>query len=210
VGPKSEIIVFQLNPLPAQFFHRRVDEVAPELLGKLLAAPVGLGRIVEVEAYGGAEDPASHAYRGPTKRSSIMFQGGGVLYTYLIYGMYWCANVVTGAPGCGAAVLIRALEPVAGLDTMSSNRPTAKCAEQLASGPGKLCQALEIDGRHNGQDLLRATGPIRLGTNGRDELEYETTQISSSPRIGIREGTELPWRFCVSGHPCLSRRIISA
>ena len=126
------------------FFARDPLELAPDLLGKLLVGPCGRGRIVEVEAYRGEEDPASHAFRGPTPRNRVMFGPAGHLYVYRSYGMHWCANVVASHPDRAGAVLIRALQPVGPIDEMSRRRPAARRPEDLANGPGKLCAALGI------------------------------------------------------------------
>ena len=129
-------------------------EVAPWLLNKLLVSGDRAGRIVEVEAYHGANDAASHAYRGMTPRTSVMFGPPGFLYVYFTYGMHWCGNVVCGPDGEAAAVLIRALAPVAGLEAMRAARPKARNDRDLCNGPAKLCQALGIEGEANGTDLL--------------------------------------------------------
>lgn len=169
--------------------------VGPRLLGSLLHGPNGSGRIVEVEAYGGAEDPASHAYRGVTPRTEPVFGPAGVLYVYLIYGMHHCANVVTGPDGDGQAVLIRAVEPVAITAAMRAGRPKAKRDRDLTNGPGKLCAALGIDRSHDGTDLAEPTSVIRL------ELQpaIEADQVVTSKRIGISAGVDTPWRWHLGG-----------
>ena len=131
--------------------------VAPWLLNKLLVHGDRAGRIVEVEAYHGANDAASHAYRGLTPRTAVMFGPAGFLYVYFTYGMHWCANVVCGPEGEAAAVLIRALAPTSGLAAMREARPAARLERDLCNGPAKLCQALGITGQDNGVDLL---GPV--------------------------------------------------
>lgn len=176
-------------------------EVAPQLLGKLLACGDRIGRIVEVEAYRGAEDPASHAYRGPTSRNATMFGRAGHLYVYFTYGMHWCANVVCGADGVAGAVLLRALAPVSGLAAMRADRPAARADRDLCSGPAKLCQALGITRAFDGVDLCRAGGPAALLDDGTPPPERPAQGV----RIGLRVATELPWRFWIAGDPNVSR-----
>jgi DNA-3-methyladenine glycosylase len=173
-----------------------VLEVARALVGAELYVDGVGGRIVEVEAYH-HEDPASHGYLGRrTARNAAMFLPGGHAYVYRSYGIHWCLNVVTGGPDEAEAVLIRALEPLAGLDAMRARRglddPRALC-----SGPGKLCQALAITREHDGLPLDAA--PFELLAR-RDEPE-----LAVGPRIGISRGRELPWRFGLAGSRFLSR-----
>jgi DNA-3-methyladenine glycosylase len=184
--------------------------LAPWLLNKVLVRGGRAGRIVEVEAYHGANDAASHAYRGLTARTAIMFGPPGFLYVYFTYGMHWCANVVCGPEGEAAAVLIRALEPTAGLEQMWLDRPAARVERDLCSGPAKLCQALGITGDDNGADLL-AVGPRAAagGNAGLVRLLDDGTPPPRRPgrgtRIGIRVATEKRWRFWVPGSPSVSR-----
>src|SRR5690606_13521215 len=132
-------------PLPRDFYQAPADLLAPLLLNKLLAGPDGrAGRIVEVETYAG-DDPASHAFRGRTARNATMFGPAGHLYVYFTYGMHWCANAVCGETGDGTAVLLRALEPVVGLERMRLARPAARSDRDLCRGPARLAQALGID-----------------------------------------------------------------
>lgn len=174
--------------------------VAPWLLNKLLVKDGRVGRIVEVEAYRGAEDPASHAYRGRTKRNAVMFGPPGRLYVYFTYGMHWCANVVCGPEGLAQAVLIRALAPVAGLEAMRASRPAARRDRDLCSGPAKLCQALGITGTDNGADLLDR-GAIVLC----DDRVPPPHQPATGGRVGITSATEVPWRWWVAADPNVSR-----
>ncbi len=183
-------------------FDGSVDEVAQRLLGSTLSHRGVAGRIVEVEAYGGADDAASHAARGQTPRNASMFEAPGTLYVYLIYGVHWCANVAVGPVGQGSAVLIRALEPVEGATVMAKRRPKAKRDVDLCSGPGKLCAALGITGDHDGIDLMERDGAgPRLVSGGLLEGE----RIATGPRIGITKEVDRPWRFAISGHPHMSR-----
>jgi DNA-3-methyladenine glycosylase len=183
-----------LEPLPREFYVRPTAEVARDLLGRWLVleapeAPARIGRVVEVEAYLGEHDRASHSWHGKTARTAPMFEDPGHAYVYRIYGMYWCLNVVTEPPGYAAAVLLRAVEPITGLD-------------QSTDGPGKLCRAYGITGAYNRADLTQ--GDLRI-TAGQP---VDDSQISSSPRIGVNyaEGwkDEL-LRFFVAGNPFVSR-----
>jgi len=176
--------------------------VAPWLLNKLLVSGERVGRIVEVEAYHGANDAASHAYRGMTPRTSVMFGPPGFLYVYFTYGMHWCANVVCGPDGEAAAVLIRALAPVAGLEEMHAARPKARSDRDLCSGPAKLCQALGIGRADNGTDLLATRG---VGIRLRDDGTPPPRRPARGRRIGIKEATERRWRFWVPEDPNVSR-----
>ena len=192
------------HPLPRIFFQRQTLVVAKELLGKGLFIRHGntplLAEIVEVEAYLGKNDPASHSYRGITKRNWPMFEEGGMCYVYLSYGINFCMNVVTGKTGVGEAVLLRAAIPRSGEELMQERRGTEKPASWL-SGPGKLTQALGIDLTHNGrwfdQDDFRL---IDLG------VRPKPSQIGQSPRIGISSGKDALFRFYIDGSPWLSRR----
>ncbi len=181
-------------------------ELARKLLGMLLVhrttEGVTAGMIVETEAYVGAVDKACHAYRNRSERTEIMYHDGGYAYVYLIYGMHCCFNVVTGPEGEGNAVLIRALEPVIGLDLMRKRRQT-KQLQNLCSGPGKVCQALGITKNEYGLDLCAADSPLRL-------IRYRhitDAQIASSPRINVayaEEAAAWPWRFYVKENPYVS------
>ncbi len=175
-----------------RFFARDTVTVARALLGQLFYhdTPQGrrAGHIVEVEAYAGQQDPASHAYRGATRRSRIMFGPAGYLYVYFIYGMYFCCNVVTEGEGRPGAVLIRGLDPVSRVDLMRAEQPRGP-ANRLADGPGKVCRALAITLAHNGTDLVR--GSIGVAAAARPPED----RIVAGPRVGITRGTELPFRF---------------
>ncbi len=184
--------------------------VAPWLLNKVLARGERAGRIVEVEAYHGPNDPASHAFRGPTPRTSVMFGRPGCLYVYFSYGMHWCANVVCGPAGEAAAVLIRALEPTEGVDVMRRSRPAARRDRDLCGGPAKLCQALGITGADNGADLLgpgpaRGTARSARAVRLLDDGTPPPRQPARGPRIGITAATDREWRFWVPGSPWVSR-----
>jgi DNA-3-methyladenine glycosylase len=197
----GEIAVETFPVLPRAFYLRGTVEVARDLIGKILAhrTPEGLaaGRIVEVEAYLGREDPASHAFRGPTPRAKVMFEEGGRAYVYFSYGVHWCVNVVTGPEGTGGAVLIRALEPIAGIGLMRRRRGR-EALEDLCSGPGKLTRALGIGPALNRADLLASPLTVREGPRA-------AGRIGVSTRIGIRRATHEPLRFFEVGNPHVSR-----
>jgi DNA-3-methyladenine glycosylase len=187
--------------LPRTFYRRGALEVAPELLGKLLVRDDGRSlRIVEVEAYLGEADPASHAFRGPTPRNATMFGPAGHVYVYFTYGMHWCANVVCGDDGEAAAVLLRAGAPVDGVDRMEVARG-GRGGRDLASGPAKLCQALGIDRTLDGTDLVARRSALALVDDG----VPPPRSPARSTRVGIREGREHQWRYWVPGDPHVSR-----
>lgn len=176
--------------------------VAPRLLNALLCRDDGrVGRIVEVEAYRGIHDGASHARNGLTARTASMFGPAGRAYCYFTYGMHWCMNVVTGETGDGQGVLIRAIEPVAGLDRMRSLRPRARRDVDLTNGPAKLCEALGIDGSFDGVDLCTSDGALRLMS---DE-KFPPRRPGRSTRIGISRDVERRWRWFVTGNPYVSK-----
>jgi DNA-3-methyladenine glycosylase len=194
--------------LTAEFCARDARVVAPELLGWTLTGPGApggeelSGRIVEVEAYVGEGDPASHSHNGPTARNQGMYGRPGTLYVYFTYGVHWCANVVCGVEGTGEAVLLRGVAPLSGLDTMWDRRTAAKRERDLCSGPAKLCQAFGIDGSHDATDLC-GSGPYRL--TALEGCVPEPDSIVATERIGITKGVEFPWRWLVSGDPNVSR-----
>jgi DNA-3-methyladenine glycosylase len=183
--------------ISGKFFARSVHEVAPELIGvTLLVDGVG-GPIVEVEAYD-HEDPASHAYRGRTARNASMFGPPGHAYVYRSYGIHWCLNLVCGEDGVAEAVLVRALEPVHGVERMKERRRT-ETARLLCSGPGRLCEALGVTGEQDGLPLDRP--PFQLAPRA------TTPEVATAPRIGITQAAERPWRYLLAGSPFLSRAL---
>jgi DNA-3-methyladenine glycosylase len=188
--------------LPAAFYRRGPLVVAPELLNKVLVTPTGAGRIVEVEAYDGDDDPGSHAFRGRTPRTAVMFGPPGRLYVYFTYGMHWCANLVCREEGVAAAVLVRALEPVRGIESMRGRRRAARRDVDLCNGPAKLCEALGINGAHNGLDATISTSEVTVVDDGVAPPEAPVV----TTRIGLRNGGDLPWRWYVPGDPHVSRR----
>ncbi len=195
-----------MTPLDRDFFRRDSRVVAPELLGKVLSSGghrcggERAGRIVEVEAYAGAEDPGSHGYRGQTARTVTMFGPPGHLYVYFIYGMHWCANAVCGDDGVCSAVLIRALAPTCGLEAMRAVRSAARRDRDLCSGPAKLCQALGITGDDDGADVVSGEQGLRITDDGTPP----PAKPGQSRRIGLSAGVEHPWRWFVPGDPNLS------
>lgn len=194
--------------LPRRFFHAPPEQVARALLGKILARSTSemllAGRIVETEAYLGEQDPAAHAASGRTARNAVLYGPAGHAYVYGIYGLHYCLNVSClpeGNPGC---VLLRALEPLEGVEAMRKNRGLGADAplDALTSGPGKLCQAMEITrAGNNGVDLLRASSTLALY-----EDDFACGEIAVTPRIGIRKAAELLLRFFLTGHGCVSAR----
>ena len=184
--------------LPAAFYDRPVLEVARALIGCTVACSGSSGVIVETEAYHHSE-PACHAFVGLTPRTRTIFGPPGIAYVYRSYGIHACLNAVAEQEGVGAAVLIRALEPVQGIDRMIERRGIHRLG-QLCSGPGKLTQALGISLEHNGSDLGR--GPVVISARG---PARRGLQIAVSRRIGITKASELPWRFCAAGTRYASR-----
>jgi DNA-3-methyladenine glycosylase len=185
--------------LPASFYDRDTDLVARDLLGAVLQHGSTSGRIVEVEAYMGPHDPACHAAAGLTPRTAALFGPPGTAYVYFIYGMHWCVNAVTRETGYGAAVLIRALEPLAGLSLMRRRRAPAAGDRDLANGPGKLCAALGIDARLNGTSLQSGSLRILAAPRIPDRL------VRVSARVGITKAAEERLRFYIADHPSVSR-----
>ena len=196
-----------MNVLSSAFYQQDTVAVAEQLIGKMLVREIEgrilSGRIIETEAYR-EDDPASHSYRGLTERTRPMFEAGGIAYVYFIYGMYDCFNVVTEPAGTGCAVLIRALEPIEGVEGMWRSRFTGRPFDrrrirELANGPGKICRALRITREDNGVSLT--DGPIRILEDG----NYNPRPVASSVRIGIKKGLERPWRFFEKDNPSVSR-----
>lgn len=191
--------------LTSEFYRRPSLEVATSLLGKVLVRRFNgkqlAGKIVETEAYVGPHDLACHASKGKTPRTSVMFEPGGLAYVYMIYGFYFCLNVVTEPAGYPAAVLIRAVEPLAHTSVMRRLRKNPGNEYNIASGPGKLCMAMAIDKRLNGEDLTGNTLWI-------EDRSLEVGRIERSARIGVDyagEYRDKPWRFYIQGNPHVSR-----
>jgi DNA-3-methyladenine glycosylase len=191
---------FSFGPvLRRGFYERPTETVARELLGKVLARGATAGVIVETEAYLGAGDLAAHASRGLTDRTRVIFGPPGHAYVYFIYGMYECLNLVAepeGSPGC---VLIRALQPVAGVSIMKRRRPNARKLEDLASGPGKLTLAMGITRAENGVDVTQGALVVR------EPGQSSPFDVDVTPRIGIRHCADWPLRFLIRGNSFVSR-----
>ena len=194
--------------LTRKFYIRPVLTVAKDLLGKVLIRKEGssifAGRIIEVEAYDGKVDKASHSFNGKTKRNEVMFNEGGYFYVYFTYGAHFCCNVVTGKRNHGEAVLIRAVEPLVGIKKMIENRfgrelNSEKEIYNLTSGPGKICKAFGFNKEHSGLDLTNSSVFIV------DQPKLKKNLIGVSKRIGITKSVSLPWRFFEIGNPYLSR-----
>lgn len=189
------------SPLPRDFYLQDTVDAARSILGKVLVhrAPEGTiaGRIVEAEAYT-SDDPACHACRGMTKRNAPMFGPPGHAYVYFTYGMYYCFNAVTAPEGVGEAVLIRAVEPLEGIDLMEENRGT-DVLTNLTSGPGKLCMAFGLEKWHSTLDLTGSD--LMILDDG-----FVPGEIVTTTRIGIRLAADYPWRFYLKGNPHVSKR----
>lgn len=205
-----ETIVLPGRLLPRGFFEAPPEQVAPRLLGKVLAYfsadGVLAGRIVEAEAYLGPHnqppDPAAHSYRGPTPRNSVLFGPAAHAYVYAIYGRYFCMNISCETDGRAGCVLLRALEPLAGVDVMALNRGLMKgaAARMLTSGPSRLCQALGLTRpAHNGLDLLDPASPLQVCDDG-----LRVAEVAVTPRIGLHVAVDWPLRFALPGHNCVS------
>jgi len=192
---------------PRKFYLRPPDAVAQELLGKVLVSRIRgqnlSGRIVEVEAYFGKNDPAAHSAAGKTARNAVLFGPPGHAYVYFIYGMHSCVNVSCEPDGQAGCVLIRALEPVSGMETMARLRGLSAPAkpQMLTSGPGRLCQALGITrATHNGLDLTDPASELQIQDDG-----FRPAVITATPRIGIRKAVEKPNRFLIEGNQFVSK-----
>lgn len=177
-----------------------VEQAAVALLGRLVVAGDVVVRLTEVEAYGGADDPASHAWRGRTARNAIMFGPAGFAYLYRSYGIHWCLNVVAGPDGDPAAVLLRAGEVVEGMESVAQRRPAARSRRELASGPGRLTRAMGVDGDHNRADLLGPAAPLGLVPGP----PPPTAAVACGPRVGVSRAADLGWRFWLRGEPTVS------
>ncbi|MEW6062462.1 MAG: DNA-3-methyladenine glycosylase [Bacteroidota bacterium] len=192
-----------MHKLPSSFYTRRTLTVAKDLLGKIFVHNIGKkilsGKIVEVEAYL-HNDPACHAFRGMTERNKVMFNEGGYVYVYFTYGVHYCANIVTYKKGVGEAVLIRAVEPITGIEVMKKNRHTdVKHLYNLTNGPAKFTQAFGLGREHNGISLLGNEIFLLRGE------QIPPSKIIATTRIGITAGREKKWRFYIKDNPWISK-----
>jgi DNA-3-methyladenine glycosylase len=191
------------GPLNREFFDRPAEEVAPELLGRYVVRASAEGmvvlRLTEVEAYAGERDPASHAFRGRTRRNAVMYGPSGHAYVYFTYGMHFCVNLVCLGEGTAAAVLLRAGEIVSGREVARGRRPRSSDRD-LARGPARLCQALAIDRDLNGADVCDPNGPLRVVAGER----VAPDRIRTGPRTGVNGAKDVPWRFWLDGEPSVS------
>jgi DNA-3-methyladenine glycosylase len=197
--------------IPRDFFARLSVPVAPELLGCVLEHETAAGlvavELTEVEAYAGASDPASHAYRGKTARNAVMFGPPGHAYVYFTYGMYFCVNLVCLGNGSASAVLLRAGRIIEGEELAQARRSrgTAVPFRDLARGPARLCQALDIDRSQDGADVCVAESPLRMRwPDARTTDRSIQKKVASGPRVGVSSAAEIPWRFWWEGEPTVS------
>ncbi len=200
-GPGKLVGVY--STLPRSFYLRKTELVARDLLGKVLVHGETAGRIVETEAYLGGDDLAAHSSRGVTGRTRVIFGPPGHAYVYLIYGMHECLNIVCEPEGKAGCVLLRALEPVAGIDVMQERRPAARRVEDLASGPGRLTRALGITRGLNGVDITRGTLTVE------HPKDTQPFSVTVTPRVGISQCKDWPLRFLIEGNRFVSRARIT-
>ncbi|HEX6360335.1 DNA-3-methyladenine glycosylase [Actinophytocola sp.] len=175
-------------------------DAAKLLLGCVIEAGDVRVRLVEVEAYRGGDDPASHCYRGKTPRNEVMFGPAGHLYVYFVYGMHFCANVVSLTDGVPGAVLLRAGEVIGGLEEARSRRPASRSNTELAKGPARLTSVLGLEREHNGVDLTDPASPVRLLAGE----PAPTESVVAGPRVGVAVAMDVPWRFWLDGSPAVS------
>ena len=188
-----------MHPVPRSFYRRDASLVAPDLLNKVLVAGNRAGRVVEVEAYRGSDDPGSHAFRGKTGRNATMFGPPGHLYVYFSYGVHWCANAVCEREGVAHAVLLRAIAPVFGLEEMRAARSRGQkhpvADRDLGRGPGRLCQALGLTREHDRADLVTGDRGVWIMDDGHRPPAIPDVGI----RVGLSAGADRPWRYSVPG-----------
>lgn len=196
-------MIIKYKPLPRKFYLQDTITVAKNLLGKIIVKKEGkkflAGKIVETEAYIGEHDPACHAYQKFTERSSTLYEIGGKIYVYFVYGNYYCFNIVTEEEGKGNAVLIRAVEPLKGIEIMRIRRPKAKSDFELTNGPSKFCLAFDIDDRIHRKDITGNEIFVSLSE------KKEKFQIAISKRIGLNVGVDFPYRFFIKDNPFVTK-----
>ncbi|MGQ7298312.1 DNA-3-methyladenine glycosylase [Quadrisphaera sp. KR29] len=211
--------VLRAEPVPRAFFDRPVLEVARDLLGRVVVHSTEDGdvavRLTEVEAYAGPGDPGSHAARGRTPRTAVMFGPPGHAYVYFSYGMHWCANLVCGPEGTASAVLLRAGEVVGGLELARSRRPAARRDVDLARGPARLASALGLGRAQDGADLCAPTSALRvLDAPPPSSSPSPAAEVRTGPRVGVSgeggDGGRYPWRFWLAGEPTVSPYRVAA
>lgn len=190
-----------MRPLGREFYRRDPRLVAPDLLHKVLVVGHRSGRIVETEAYCGEIDPAAHSYRNRSARNETMYGPPGHLYVYFTYGLHWCANPVCGEDGEAVAVLLRAVEPLTGIEAMRADRG-AVAHRDLGRGPARLCQALGITGAHDGVDLVTGDGGVLVADDG----VPPPAEPVVTTRVGLTKNAHEPWRWYVPGSRFVSRR----
>ena len=200
--------------LRRSFFNRDPREVSPELLGKIILRRLGrrilAGRIVEIEAYLGADDAAAHAAAGRTPRNDVIFGPPGHAYVYFIYGVYYCLNISCMPEGDAGCVLIRALEPIAGIEEMAKARQmqdidlkSPRNLQKLASGPGKLCEALKITREcDNGKDMLSSNSDLQIVDDG-----FRAAKVMVTPRVGITKSADMPLRYLIAENAFVSAKV---
>jgi DNA-3-methyladenine glycosylase len=195
----------EVASLTPGFYERPVLDVARSLLGCMVTSrraggPVQI-RLTEVEAYAGEADPGSHAWRGRTRRNSVMYGPPGRVYVYFTYGMHWCVNLVCGSEGTASAVLLRAGEVVSGLELARARRPGARSDRDLARGPARLARCLGVTGEMDGVDTTSITSPLWVGT----PADAGTGRVEAGPRVGLSRAADRPWRLWLAGEPSVSQ-----
>jgi DNA-3-methyladenine glycosylase len=198
--------------IPRDFFARYSVQVAPELLGCVIEHQTAAGlvavRLTEVEAYAGASDPASHAYHGKTARNAVMFGPPGHAYVYFTYGMHFCVNLVCAGNGSASAVLLRAGRVIEGEELARTRRSRGAALvpfRDLARGPARLCQALDIDRSQDGADVCVPDSPLRMRwPDAGTTVRSADKKVASGPRVGVSRAAEVPWRFWIEGEPTVS------
>jgi len=211
--PEIKLTTGKITPVSENFYQQGVHTLAKSLLGKIFVRKYNgellAGEIVETEAYHQEGDPSCHAANGKTARNAVMFGPPGYLYVYFTYGMHYCMNIVAEKEGVAAAVLVRALRPLAGIETMRSLRERGKKISDrlIASGPARLCQAMALTREQNGSKLVPPDIFVaEWNKKNRDSYHHNENEITTTTRIGISNGKELPWRYYLTGSPYISKK----